>query len=153
MSSNAFGKASIALQKEVLSKLDSIEKQVASRAFIASNYLRNSALTVLKNEGSGRQYYKPNTRALYRASAPGEAPAKRTGNFRQSWQPSTTVQRTGGKYIVTARTESNMKAGGYLLGDLLENGTSKMKARPYKEAVIKGAESKIEALFKKPYTL
>lgn len=145
--------ASVTFQKAILSQLSGLEKQLVARGYTASHYLRTSSLKVLSGTRSGKVYKKPNTQATYIASAPGEAPASRTGAFRLSWDTHCTLERTGKNYHVTAGVHSGMMAGGHLLGDLLENGTSKMAPRPYKEAVIKGAESQIKALYSKPYTL
>ena len=43
------------------------------------------------------------------------------------------------------------RAGGRLLGEMLENGTGRMKPRPYKQAVINMALPKVKAIYKKPY--
>lgn len=140
-------------KNEVLSKLNGLEKQAASRGITASNYLRNSAMKVLSGTRTGKQYKKPNTNATYTASAAGEAPASRSGNFRQSWGTHIKSDKVGNGYQITSGIHSGMMSGGHLLGELLENGTSKMAPRPYKEAVTKGAESKITALYSKPYYL
>ncbi len=134
--------------------MKNLEKQVASRSLTASNHLRNSALKVLSGTRTGKMYKKPDTQVLYQASAPGEAPASRNGDFRKSWKTSNVkVQRHGNTYTVSAGTESDLRVGKYLLGDLLEDGTSRMAPRPYQEAVVKGAEQDIKTLFSKPYNL
>ena len=47
--------------------------------------MRNAELEVLKGQRSGRTYRKPHSKATYTASAPGEPPARRTGNLRMHW--------------------------------------------------------------------
>ena len=61
-----------------------IRSAVQNRTYRASNELRNAALHVLRGKRSGRLYRVPNTKQKYRASAPGEPPAARTGAFRLS---------------------------------------------------------------------
>lgn len=154
MSTQSSSNVTTILQKEIVGKLAAIEKQVASRSYLASNYLRTSAITILSKEGTGRVYKKPDSKATYRASAPGHVPSgARSGTFAKSWGTHTEVSKTAKNYTVTAGVKSGMMAGGHLLGDLLENGTSRMAARPYKEAVLKGAEGQIKTLFSKPYTI
>lgn len=108
-----------------------------------ANELRSAEMRVLRGQGSGRQYRVPSTRAVYRASAPGDPPAVRTGAFRNSWRP----EAEG----ATARIESELAAGGYVLGELLENGTSRMAARPYQEKILEKALPKAERIYKEPY--
>jgi hypothetical protein len=93
----------------------------------------------------------PYTKRTYQASAPGEAPAVRTGIFRNSWGTHAHVEKQGSHFKAVAAIESNIRVGRYLLGDLLEEGTSRMKPRPYKQAVRDRAGPKIKELYKKPY--
>ncbi len=139
----------------VKDSVKTIQKETASRSLTASQTLRNGALHVLSGTRTGKMYKKPDTKALYQASAPGEAPAARNfTEFRQSWKASNVkVLCQGNSYTISAGTESDLKVGNHLLGELLENGTQNMAPRPYQEAVIKYAEPKIKALFDKPYTL
>lgn len=149
---------------------DTIKQQMESRSYRAANELRNSALEVLRGQRNGRRYKVPGTYATkrdktgtyvgyrkktrkngryYTASAPGEPPAVRTGAFRQSWQASAAV--VYGSYI--SRIESNIKTdnGGYTLGEILENGTSRMAPRPYQDKILEKAEPKIRKIYKEPY--
>ncbi|MCI8285434.1 MAG: hypothetical protein HFE90_09280 [Firmicutes bacterium] len=149
-----------------------IKRQVKERGVRASNELRNAALEVLKSEGHGRVYKRPNTYSkradkvtkqllpeyghklrrgqLYRASAPGETPAKRTGSFRTSWKPKTKIEGGAGLTVI-ASIESGYSAGGYTLGKLLEDGTSKMAPRPHHDKIREEARPKIERIFNEPY--
>lgn len=121
-----------------------IQKQMASRAYRASNELRNSALSVLSGSRGGRSYRVPGTRAYYTASAPGEPPAVRTGAFRLSWQPRTF---SGGTTFLS-RIET-----GYEVADWLENGTpgGQMAPRPHHERIQNHALPKIAAIYDEPY--
>lgn len=94
------------------------------------------------------------THKHYIASAPGEPPAVRTGAFRMSWKRRTYIDgRSGNDRVIHAVTESDLKVGKkkYLLGELLENGTSKMAPRPYKQKVIDTAYPKVLKIYKEPY--
>ena len=55
------------------------------------------------------------------------------------------------RFRAVAAIESKERAGGHLLGEMLENGTGKMKPRPYKQKVIDRALPKIKEIYKKPF--
>jgi len=142
---------------------ESIKQQMEARSYKAANELRNAALLVLRGQRSGRRYKVPGTyrrqidRATgtmrngryYTASAPGEPPAVRTGTFRNSWQPSAHV--VFNSYISRIESDIRTDNGRYILGDLLEDGTSKMAPRPYKDRIIEKADSEIRQIFRRPY--
>jgi len=140
--------AGAALKIAVDKRVDSIGRQVASRGTRSVNALRNAELDVLKGERSGRVYKKPYSRATYTASAPGEAPARRSGALRLNWHGSVEggVASKGGVQIVAA-LESEQDYSGYL-----QDGTSHMAARPFKERIIEKATPEIEAIYNEPYS-
>ena len=141
--------------------------EAESRAYRAANELTNAAAKVLSGQRHGRRYNIPGTGRVkydkknhtatitykkYTASAPGEPPAVRTGLFRISWKRRTYVDgRSGNDRTIHGVTESDLKAGKYLLGELLENGTSRMAPRPYKQRVIDMAYPKVLKIYKEPY--
>lgn len=129
--------------------VDSIKHQMKARSYQAANELRNAALIVLRGQRHGRVYRVPGTKRHYTASAPGEPPAVRTGAFRLSWQPKARI--SGNQYV--SSIESNIKAGKYILGEILENGTpgGRMAPRPHHERIRKKAESDIVRIYSKPY--
>lgn len=141
-----------------MSNLDFICKQMATkikhemeaRSYVAANELRNAELLVLRGQRGGRIYSVPGTKKKYQASAPGQPPAVRTGVFRLSWQPSAHV--VFGSYI--SRIESNVQVGtkrSYTLGELLENGTSKMAPRPHQDKILDKAEPEIVKIYSRNY--
>lgn len=148
---NAFANASDLIGKTISTTLKGVQKEVSQRAYRASNELRTASLYILCGQRSGRTYRVPNTRRTYRASAPGEPPAVRTGAFRLSWGTHVHVEKHGSHFRAASSIESRERAGGRLLGEMLENGTGKMVPRPYKQAVIDRALPKIKAIYKKPY--
>lgn len=82
-----------AILNQVLSDATTaISNQLKQTAVLAALELRNSALSVLGGQRSGRRYLIPGTHTFYTASAPGEAPAVRTGALRLGWTPSFRVE-------------------------------------------------------------
>lgn len=140
-----------------------VRHQMESRSYRAANELRNSALIVLRGQRSGRRYKIPGTHRLqmdkstgkkrhgryYTASAPGEPPAVRTGNFRLSWKPEAHVVM--GSYISRITSDIRTENGRYILGELLEEGTPKMEPRPHHDRIREHAEPKIFRIYDEPY--
>jgi len=148
---NAQFNASQIIGKTIATTLQGIQREVSRRAHRASNELRNAELYVLRGQRSGKRYRVPGTRRKYTASAPGESPAVRTGVFRLSWGTHVHVDQNGTHFRVVSAIESKERAGGHLLGEMLENGTGKTAPRPYKQKVIDRALPKIKAIYQKPY--
>ena len=149
--SAAWSQASELIGKTIKTTLKGLEQEVSTRAYRASNELRTASLYILRGQRSGRRYKLPFSKRSYQASAPGEAPAVRTGIFRLSWGTHIRVEKQGVHFKAIAAIESNVRAGKYLLGDMLENGTKRMAARPYKQPILDRAEPRIKALYKMPY--
>lgn len=133
--------------ERVVEVVENVSKEVKRRGYSAANELRNQSLEVLRGGRGGRRYRVPGTKRYYTASAPGEPPAVMTGAFRNSWQ--TRVDTKPDE--VRSMIESGLRVNGYLLGALLEDGTSKMAPRPYKERIIEKAMPQIKAIFSAPY--
>ena len=144
----AWKNASEVIGKMIQTTLKGVEQEVAVRAYRASNELRNASLHVLRGQRGGRRYRIPFTKRTYAASAPGEPPAVRTGVFRLSWGTHVRVERSGKNFRAVSSIESNVRAGNRPLGDILEKGTSRMKPRPYKQAVVDRAMPRIKELYK-----
>ena len=137
------GEIKVAVDKVV----KNVNQQVRSRGERAVNAIRNAELEVLSGQRSGRVYRKPHTkRATYTASAPCEPPARRTGNLRLRWSGKVTGKSSGNTVHITATLTSNSKYAGYL-----ENGTSKMAARPFVEKIEEKALPKIRDIYNEPY--
>lgn len=140
-----------------------IRTQMESRSYRAANELRNSALLVLRGQRTGRRYKVPGTYRrqrdpatgkmkngrYYTASAPGEPPAVRLGHFRLSWQPEAHV--VYGSYISRIASDLRTDDGKHILGDILENGTSRMAPRPHHDRILEHAEPKIYRIYNAAY--
>ena len=149
--SRANQKSSQIIGKMIATTLKGVQKEVSQRAYRASNELRNAELYVLRGQRSGKKYRVPGTRRKYTASAPGESPAVRTGVFRLSWGTHVHVEKNGTHFRAVSAIESKERAGGRLLGEMLENGTGRIAPRPYKQKVIDRALPKLKAIYQKPY--
>lgn len=138
-------KISVELTESVEEIKRSIKHQMESRAYRVANELRNSALDVLRGQRSGRRYRVPGTKAYYTASAPGEPPAMRTGNYRRSWQSEAMIEDS--KYTSSIKTDQKQ------LADWLENGTpgGQMAPRPHHDRILADVEPKSVRIYSEPY--
>ena len=85
---------------------------------------------------------------MYTASAPGEPPARRTGNLRLHWNGQVKTGASSGDGVeIIAELESQEPYAA-----LLENGTSKMAARPFVEKIKEEAAPEIQKIYSEPYT-
>lgn len=128
---------------------DTVKKvnlEAASRGMRAVNAIRNAELEVLRGKRSGRVYRKPHTKSHYTASAPGEPPARRTGNLRLNWNGTVESSSTGSGLRVTAVLESQERYSTYL-----ENGTRRMAPRPFKQPISEKAMPEIERIYHEKY--
>ena len=126
-----------------------VGRQIISRGTRAVNAIRNAELETLNKPGSGRVYKKPGG-GTYRASAPGEVPARRTGALRQQWTGNVEVNGSGSGFVsITARLVSNV--GKY--AEYMEYGTpgGKIAPRPYVEKIKEKALPKVKAIYSEPY--
>lgn len=151
--------------------IEEIEQKAKQRGFQAANVLTNEVKKVLSGQRSGRTYRvnktggkpKKSTRkskrkrkpkksgVVYTASAPGEPPAVRFGTLKKSFKRRTYGEQNGNGLTVHVITESDLQVNGYLLGELLENGTKKMAPRPFKQKTIEAALPKIRQIFARNY--
>lgn len=143
--------------------VEGIRKQVEARSYQAANELRNSALIILRGQRHGRRYKVPGTYRrqrdktdgkmkngrYYTASAPGEPPAVRTGTFRNSWQ--STALKSDDTYISRIESDARTDGGQHILGEILEEGTSRMAPRPYVDKTLERAEPEILRIYSQPY--
>lgn len=124
-----------------------INRQVISRGTRAVNEIRNAELEVLKGQRSGRTYRKPHTKhATYTASAPGEPPARRTGNLRLHWngQVKSGNASSGGVAIIAELTAQEEYA------EYLEKGSG-MAPRPFVDRIQEKALPGIKRIYGESY--
>lgn len=133
------GRTGAAIQEKIERKVESVNRQAVSRGIQAVNALRNAELEVLSGQRSGRVYRKPHSKATYTASAPGEPPARRTGNLRLHWNGKVKQERMAGGVTVTAELESQEPYAG-----ILENGSGRMAPRPFVERIKEKAMPEIK---------
>ncbi len=140
------GSAGTAIRATVKDQVENINRKVVSRGVRAVNALRNAELEVLKGQRSGKVYRKPFSKATYTASAPGEPPARRTGNLRLHWNGQVKSEKASGDGVsVIAELESQEKYSVYL-----ENGKG-MAPRPFVERIKRKAEPEIKKIYSEPY--
>lgn len=139
-------KASGRLKIVVDDTVKKVNREAASRGMRAVNAIRNAELEVLRGKRSGRVYRKPHTKSHYTASAPGEPPARRTGNLRLNWNGTVESSSTGSGLRVTAVLESQERYSTYL-----ENGTRRMAPRPFKQPISEKAMPEIERIYHEKY--
>jgi len=131
---------SVSIKTIVASIVGQIEAQVPIRATRCSIALKNTSMEVLSGPRSGRSYRKPNG-GTYIASAPGEPPASRTSTLMGSFRP---IQADPN----VAAIETSVP-----YAPLLESGTSRMAARPYKERIVEQAGPAIEQIMNEPFSV
>lgn len=139
-------KASGRLKIAVDDTVKKVNLEAASRGTRAVNAIRNAELEVLRGKRSGRVYRKPHTKSHYTASAPGEPPARRTGNLRLNWNGTVESSSTSSGLRVTAVLESQERYSTYL-----ENGTRRMAPRPFKQPISEKAMPEIERIYHEKY--
>lgn len=139
-------KASGRLKIAVDDTVKKVNREAASRGMRAVNAIRNAELEVLRGKRSGRVYRKPHTKSHYTASAPGEPPARRTGDLRLNWNGTVESSSTGSGLRVTAVLESQERYSTYL-----ENGTRRMAPRPFKQPISEKAMPEIERIYHEKY--
>lgn len=134
-------------------KIEMIRAELPNRTYRAANELRNASIDVLfKQAGHGGRWYRvPGTRRRYKASAPGEVPAQRTGTFSRSWRPK--AVSIGDLHMAIVESTVKTDNGSYVLGDILENGTpgGKMAARPHQDKILKRAKPKVLRIYEENY--
>lgn len=120
--------------KEVVKAIDDAASKKMAEAVQA---VRTQTLETLSGSRSGRTYKVPGTSRTYTASAPGEPPAQRLGELRQSIK--TAVEGEGRKVIGLVGTDKKH-------GKPLEFGTRNMAARPWLRPSFEKSLDKIKSI-------
>lgn len=149
------GSARVYIERAVIARMTDVNREMMRRATSASWELASASNVVLRGEKGGRTYKRASRNDFYQASAPGEAPAEKEGAFLESWTTMTPVMSSGQGTEITAGISSDLivegKSKDYVLGELLEKGTRRMAARPYKQQILDMAMPRIVAIFNRPY--
>lgn len=115
--------------------------QLAPAAEAAARTMRDAIVDTMEPgpARTGRRYYIPGTRTEYTASAPGEPPAVREGEYRDSWQttPAVISHQTVMATVFSDRVVVSENGNRWLLGLLLDRGTDRMRPRPHLDAGVK----------------
>lgn len=143
----------------------------------AANVIVGKTREVLSGTRSGRVYKKTGTYGkkpssytkslmkdyghklregqLYRASAPGEAPASRKNTLRRSFQRRYYIQQANEKLTVHAMAESKLKVGKHLLAEVLDKGTKdrRILPRPFAEKAKQEALPEVQRIYNEPYQI
>ena len=141
------GGAGRAIRATVKKQVGNIERQVRSRGTQAVNALKNAELEVLKGQRSGKVYRKYPYKTNYTASAPGEPPARRTGNLQMHWNgqiKTGKISNNGTEVIAELESQEPYASA-------LENGTSKMAPRPFVDRIKEKAMPEIEKIYSRAY--
>lgn len=125
--------------------LAQVNSELPARAASASVKLRNAEIMVMRGNRSGKLYHRTGFKRRYRASAPGEPPAVRSGTLRNSFRP---VQY--GANHQNPAIESSVRYVGYM-----EDGTpgGMIAPRPFAQKTIDLAKPEIEAIYGKPFNI
>ena len=129
--------------------LATVEQEAKSRTVRAANVIKKASNKILSNSGgrSGHVYRKPATiTATYTASAPGEPPALRTGTLRRSWRPLPYAEMVGTDKVFTPGIRTDVVYAPYL-----QDGTTKMAARPFEDKVKQEAWPDVVQIYSQPY--
>ena len=108
------------------------QRNVSEAARVVQSEVRRK----LSGTRSGRTYPVPGTQQTYTASAPGEPPARRTGDLAKSYQ---VHEPTGGTPEAYVGSDSP-----YALP--LEKGTRRMAARPHFQPVFREQQDRIKRI-------
>lgn len=123
--------------------ISTFEKGAEAKLITAANIGRASVVEVLTGTRGGREYKVPGTQVRVKASAPGEAPATRTGRLRQSYAVSDIYDHNGNMSI---RVGSELD-----YARRLERGTKKMKPRPHLEPAMRKVQPQINIVMEEPW--
>jgi hypothetical protein len=116
--------------------------QAASKkaVVVACEHMRDKLVQTLSGQRSGRRYKVPGTNVTYTASAPGEAPASRTGRLRQSI----------GSRVVEVPNGVEGEVGTNLdYGLELERGTQRIRPRPWLAPTFEREQENVKDLIQK----
>lgn len=118
--------------------LDKIDETTAKRMTKAVMAVQEEAFRLTAGPGKGRMYFIPGTRTKYRASAPFDPPAPRTGILHKTikWE----LQGEGAE--IEGLVGSDQK-----YAPALEYGTATMLPRPWLRPAFEKSEETVKRIF------
>lgn len=123
--------------------LSDIESELRARMSGAPEALTRAAREVLDGARSGRRYRT--SAGSYRASAPGEPPARRTGEYARSWSARDMGARSIERGVRMAiRLESSLPER----ARRLERGAGNVAPRPHIERIRASCEGELAKLIR-----
>lgn len=131
-----------------------VEGQLVKRADTATAVLIATTNRVLSGRRSGRKYRKAGSKRSYRASAPGESPAKRTGQLQGSWSGAKVRYKPYSESLMI--TKPGITTDMSSLAKILTKGSVRKRGgllvrRPFKRKVRSRARRQIRQIYRKPY--
>lgn len=136
------GSAGTQVRTAVKEMAADIDRKILSRGVRVVNAMRNAELEVLNGQRSGKKYRKYPYKSMYTASAPGEVPARRSGNLRMHWCGQVKKKSSS---VVVAELES-----GEEYADYLQNGKG-MAPRPFTEKILEKAKPEADRILSESY--
>ncbi len=137
----------MALSEDIAARVEGalreVEDELRARLDAAPGALRRAAADVLTGARSGRYYATAG--GGYRASAPGEPPARRTGAYERSWSalpPAEQRLANGVRFTVRLTTSLPERAR------RLEYGGGGVAARPHMERMRAAAVAELRGLLR-----
>lgn len=144
-----------AMRKLMQPLLGRVGAQLSARAQLASMALHEAVLVVLSGDRTGRWYRVPGTKKRYQASAPGEAPASRTGHLRQNFlpAPSLKTQFVGGYPVQVAmpRISTSVRYAHFLDPEEGQPEPTRMERRPFRAPAVAAAWPRIRQIYRANY--
>ena len=128
----------ITISDNINEAMREIRDHARDRMLEAVQEVRNQTLDTLSGKRSGRIYRVPGTKKYYTASAPGEPPAQRLGELRQSVKGG--VESQGDAIVGFVGTEKDY-------GRVLEFGSSKMSPRPWLRVSFDKSADAVKRIF------
>lgn len=118
--------------------IQALKQTATARMVEATHAVRTQTLETLTGKRTGRRYRIPGSIRTYIASAPGEPPAQRLGELRQSIK--TEVEGKGENIVGRVGTEKDS-------GAMLEVGTKNIAARPWLRVSFEKSEDRVREIF------
>lgn len=125
---------------------DGIEKMLEPLAEAGALVVRDEIVAEMADAPprTGREYRLPDSQSSYTASAPGEPPAERTGDYLSSWGRTKAVRTATA--VVAAAVSDEIHPDGVPAGLRLEEGSQDTEPRPHIRAALQRAAKRFDGL-------